>query len=167
MSVLAVVFGRDEVEDGAEPAFSFTESHVKGLLECAMELLRCDSWGFVFVLTPQTSDALLSMVISDSHKVQLLRHQVFIPCLLEGLLLNPGSPHTDEAVKAAVAENFVQCFQQLACFPQGCDALRAEPKVQAALTLVVAEALSQRSKDCADATLKLLWPPVATLQPAG
>jgi hypothetical protein len=29
----------------------------------------------------------------------------------------------------------------------------------------VAEALSQRSKDCADATLKLLWPPVATLQP--
>lgn len=160
-SVLAVVFGRDEIEEGAEPAFSFSESHVEGLLDCTLELLRCESWGFVFVLTPQPGNALLSMVISDSSKKMLLSHKIFIPCLLEGLLLKSDSPRkqdTEEAMQAIVQHQFLQCFQQLACYQPGCEALRAEPKVQKALMALASEALCHEAKDCARSVLTVLWP---------
>ena len=104
-----------------------------------LEILRCESYGFVFVLTPQPGNALLSMVISDHHKDMLLSHAIFIPCLLEGLLLGPDSVRkkdTPPSMQSLVQRQFLECFQQLACYAPACKALRAEPEVRDALVQV-------------------------------
>jgi len=65
---------------GAEQAFPFSKELVDAVLVVTTELLLCESWGKIFLLSPQTGSAVLSLSITDSNKEMLLSDKLFLPC---------------------------------------------------------------------------------------
>ena len=77
---------------------------------------------------------------------------------VSGLLLDPEHPRKDigEPVKTAVQRDFAECIQQISLFPPGCEALKADSAVVAALDALVGKAWSEEAKDCARGALMQL-----------
>ena len=80
---------------------------------------------------------------------------------ISGLLLDPEHPRkdSDEAIKTAVQRDFAECIQQVALFPPGCEALKANEAVLQALLALKDKAWSDEAKLCAEGALMALIPP--------
>lgn len=99
------------------------------------EFMRCESYGPFIPMADSRCRGLLSLCISDVAKHLLLTNSGFIPHLIDGLMLDPEHPRkdTDEEIKTAVQRDFAECIQQIALFPPGCEALKANEAVMPAL----------------------------------
>ena len=147
----ANLWGKDE-----DNPFDFSQGDIDGLIALDTELMRCQVWGSTFVMNRNRCRGLLSLCISDNAKQMLLNNSSFIPHLIDGLMLDPEHPRkdTDEAVKVAVQRDFAECLQQIALFPAGCDALKADSAaVIDVLDALVDKAWSEEAKDCARGAL--------------
>ena len=150
----ANLWGKDE-----DNPFDFSQGDIDGLIALDTELMRCQVWGSTFVMNRNRCRGLLSLCISDNAKQMLLNNSSFIPHLIDGLMLDPEHPRkdTDEAVKVAVQRDFAECLQQIALFPAGCDALKADSAaVIDVLDALVDKAWSEEAKDCARGALMQL-----------
>ena len=155
------------------------EGDIDGSISLNTELMRCEVWGSAFTMASNRCRGLLSLCTSDTAKDMLLSNSGFIPHLIDGesrdlalvldlvsnyttilsgLLLDPEHPRkdTDEAVKAVVQRDFAECIQQISLFPPGCEALKADSSVVAALDALVNKAWSEEAKDCARGALMQL-----------
>ena len=81
--------------------------------------------------------------------------------LIDGLMLDPEHPRkdTNEGIKTAVQRDFAECVQQIALFPAGCDALKANEGIMHALSTLKDKAWSEEAKVCAEGALMALIPP--------
>ena len=123
--------------------------------------MRCAVYGSAFALASNRCRGLLSLCISDTAKQMLLNNAGFIPHLIDGLMLDPEHPRkdTDETIKTAVQRDFAECLQQIALFPAGCEALKANEAVLQALLTLKDKAWSEEAKICAAGALMALIPP--------
>ena len=137
------------------------EGDIDGFILIDTELMRCEVWGSITVLAANRCLGLLSLCISDEVKQMLLSNSGFIPHLIDGLLLDPEHPRKDcdEAVKTVVQRDFAECIQQIALFPPGCDALKANEAVMQALATLKDKAWSDEAKVCAEGAIMALIPP--------
>ena len=113
------------------------EGDIDGFILLDIEFMRCDAWGSMFVLAANRCRGLLSLCISDAAKQMLLNDNAgFIPHMIDGLMLDPEHPRkdTDEAIKTVVQRDFAECVQQIALFPAGCEALKANEVALEALS---------------------------------
>eukprot|EP01050_Picozoa_sp_SAG11_P016871 SAG11_NODE_2357_length_3468_cov_1.841199_2_plen_688_part_00 len=191
--LLAIICGKDE---NKQPVLE--QKDVEGLIRLTTEYTHPTFFGFMiqlkdFALTGVVLP-ILNMTVSDENKRRLLRCPGFIALLVDGLLLDPAHPRAghDREVMAVVQRDYAESLQQLALFPEGREALLADPSIElqlssmapllhervvvmpaiAALELLAAEALSPEAKKAADGALLALGvqqhPPAApaTAQPA-
>ena len=138
-----------------------TEEDIDAFIALDTELMRCEVWGSVYPLISNRCRGMLSLCISDAAKHMLLNNADFIPHLIDGLLLDSEHPRkdADEAIKTAVQRDFAECVQQIALFPAGCDALKANETVMHAMLALKDKAWSEEAKICAEGALMALIPP--------
>lgn len=136
------------------------EKDIDGFLSFEVEIVRCANFGGAFVLLRNQCRGLLNLCVSDTTKPVLLNNPIFIPALLDGLLLDPDHPRkdVDEQIKVAVQRDYAECIQQISLFGPGCAALAANPDVVAVLDMLVDKAWSEEAKICAGGALKQLCP---------
>jgi hypothetical protein len=137
------------------------ERDIDGFIALDTELMRCETWSAFFVMAGNRCRGLLSLCVSDVAKQMLLNNAGFIPHLIDGLMLDPEHPRkdTDGAIKTAVQRDFAECLQQIALFPAGCEALKANETVMQALLTLKDKAWSEEAKICAEGALMALIPP--------
>lgn len=149
--LLAQIWGKEESDAGGQ--FDLTQADVTELLAWTSELVRPQTTvGNVWSLASKQGRGLKHICISDRNKELALAAPGFISHLLDGLFLverNPR-PETSSAVKAAIQQDFADSILQLALYPRGCEALRADPNVEPAVTALASCALSKEAKDSAE-----------------
>ena len=136
-----------------------TEGDIDGFIALNTELMRCESWGSIMVLTNNRCRGMLSLCISDTAKQMLLSSNAgFISHLIDGLMLDAEHPRkdTDEAIKTAVQRDFAECVQQISLFPAGRAALTSDSAIVDVLDALVDKAWSEEAKDCARGALMQL-----------
>ncbi len=148
------VFGRDE-ESTSE--FTFTQQHVDGLIKKWSDVVRAVEMGASAKPSASTIQA-IELCISDKNKPLLLCNEFFIPYLVDALLVEPDHPRASlpSGLRIWCQETHAECLAQLACFPEGREALLREASVSEALHVVVESGLSDRAKQHAESALLAL-----------
>lgn len=66
-----------------------TEDDIDGLIVLDTELMRCEAWGALFLISSNRCRGLLSLCISDVAKQMLLSNRGLIPLLIDGTCVRP------------------------------------------------------------------------------
>ena len=100
----------------------------------------------------------LELCISDAHKPLLLDNPVFLPYLVDALLLDADHPRAamQPQLKSWCQDHHAECLAQLAVFEPARDALRQDPSVIPALEAVSEGGLSAEARQFAQAALLAL-----------
>jgi hypothetical protein len=153
--VAANLFGKEEDSD-----FQFAQHDIDAYIQFSTEIFRPTSFGFVWQLNAKQFHGFLNICISDRNKRLLLNNADFISFLTDVLLLDPDHPRKDttESVKAAIQRDVAEAILQFSLFPEGCEALKADPKLVDAVTKLVIHGWSDEAKDCATRTLMTFHP---------
>jgi hypothetical protein len=165
-SFLAVhVFGRDEGDTMQLRQDDI--DNVVGLLS-TFHLDISLSW---FPLPALWSECMLSLSVSDHHKLLLLENLDAIPHLISGLFLDPDHPHglrakevlqfeaaapTPLDIQAVYQQNYTEALEQLALFAPGKEALLRDEAAVAALETVVKQGMTDEAKEHARGALMAL-----------
>jgi hypothetical protein len=148
------VFGRDE--GGSE--FTFTQQHVDVLLDKWSQTVRAVTFNANSKPTADTVQV-VELCISDRTKPLLLANPVFIPYLVDALLLDPAHPRAGMKPehKAWCQTTHAECIAQIAVFlPDGREALRQDPSVRDALRCVAESGLGDEAQHHAESALLAL-----------
>lgn len=147
------VFGRDE----GGSTFSFTQQQVDDLLSRWAQVVRAEHYFSTYKPDANTIFP-LELSISDLNKPLLLNNPNFLGYLIDGLLLDPTHPRADldPAAKAYCQTVHVECFAQIAVWPDGASALRRDPSVWNALRQVAEVGLSDAARQHAESALLAL-----------
>jgi hypothetical protein len=158
-SVLANIWGKQE-EAESSSGYELTQTDVNDLLVWSAELVRpTTALGATWSLSPNQGRGLKHICISDRHKELALGSAGFVSHLLDGLFLEERNPRPEisTAVKEAIQKDFADSILQLAVYPRGCAALRAEPDVEAAVRALAADgSLSEEAKGSAERILHII-----------
>jgi hypothetical protein len=153
----ATLYGRNE-----DNPFGFVQRDIDGFVSQDIELMRCGVYGYVWPLQANRCRGMLNLCIADAAKGMLLSVPSFIPHLVDGLMLDPSHPRQSGPppnpppgpdVLKSVQRDFAECLSQISLFPAGRAALKAEPAVLQALTILKDTALSDEARLFAEATL--------------
>ena len=151
--VCAICFGKQE----AGGAFKFTQEMVDGVLRSRLAVFSGSISAYSPVLTPfEVVRPILHLTISDQNKLLLIQSTELVAFILETLLIDPDHPRQDqdEAVKAAIQADSVECLLQLATFEPGRARLTQETAIIEALhALSAGKALTGEAKSSADGAL--------------
>ena len=103
-------------------------------------------------LPPFFLQPLVHLCVSDVNKRLLVQCKELVTLLTEALFLDPnhGRQNQDESIKAAIQQDAVDCFLQLALFEPGRDMLAKEAgAIEALQTLADGQALTETAKQYA------------------
>jgi hypothetical protein len=142
--ICAIAFGKQEEED----RFEFSQAHVDTLLVNTKAMFDGD-FQLYFAKTPYYLKPVEAICISDHNKMLLMKSSTLIPLLLSALFLDADHvlSDLDQGVKAAIQNDSVNCFLQIALFAPGRDLLAAEgAAVEALHTLAGGRALTPEAK---------------------
>ena len=92
------------------------------------------------------------------NKPLLLNNKLFIPYLVDALLLDPAHPRAEAAPeqKAWCQMTHCSCLAQLAAAPEGREALSRDPSVRDALRSVAEVGLCEEARQHAESALRAL-----------
>lgn len=154
--VCAICFGKQE----AGGAFKFTQAMVDGVLRSRLAVFSGSISAYSPVLTPfEVVRPVLHLTISDENKLLIIQSPELVAFILETLLIDPDHQRQDqdEAVKAAIQADSVECLLQLATFEPGRARLMQETAIIEALhALSASKALTREAKEFADGALLVI-----------
>eukprot|EP01052_Picozoa_sp_SAG31_P001966 SAG31_NODE_66_length_28567_cov_30.222698_7_plen_413_part_00 len=146
-------FGRDE--GGSE--FTFQQQHIDDMTQAWSKTVR--AFGYYQTLKPSADTiSALELSISDMNKTLLLRNKLFIPYLVDALLLDPKHPRAgmEEEHRIWCQDHHIECLAQLAVYEPAREVLRQDPTVLPALQAVSESGLSVKARELAGAALLAL-----------
>eukprot|EP01043_Picozoa_sp_COSAG02_P000754 COSAG02_NODE_14_length_56855_cov_512.793661_35_plen_399_part_00 len=151
--VCCSVFGRDE----GGSTFTFTPLHIKMLTDNWSQLLR--AVGYKANQKP-TGDSIYAaqLCVSDANKPLLIANEMFVPYLVDALLLDPEHPRAGmkEELKAWCQQHHCEALAQLAVHDGSREALLRDGSVVPALEAVMKDGLSEEARELAAAAVSAL-----------
>ena len=136
--VCCSVFGRDE----GESEFTFTPLHIKTLTDLWSQVVRAVGYR---ANTKPSGDNIYAaqLCVSDANKPLLIANEMFVPYLVDALLLDPEHPRAGmkEELKAWCQQHHCEALAQLAVHDESREALLREGSVVPALGAVLREGL--------------------------
>eukprot|EP01043_Picozoa_sp_COSAG02_P061808 COSAG02_NODE_8380_length_2591_cov_15.477323_3_plen_432_part_00 len=151
--VCCSVFGRDE----GGSTFTFTPLHIKTLTDSWSQVIRAVGYR---VNTKPTGDTIhaAQLCVSDANKPMLIANEMFVPYLVDALLLDPEHPRAGmkEELKAWCQQHHCEALAQLAVHDGSREALLRDGSVVPALEAVMKDGLSEEARELAAAALSAL-----------
>eukprot|EP01043_Picozoa_sp_COSAG02_P032668 COSAG02_NODE_2193_length_9555_cov_102.183481_7_plen_419_part_00 len=151
--VCCSVFGRDE---GGSP-FTFTPLHIKTLTDNWSQAVR--AVGLSANQKPSADNIYAAQLcVSDANKPLLIANEMFVPYLVDALLLDPEHPRAGmkEELKAWCQQHHCEALAQLAVHDGSREALLRDGSVVPALEAVMKDGLSQEARELAAAAVSAL-----------
>ena len=151
--VCCSVFGRDE----GESEFTFTPLHIKTLTDSWSKTVRAIGYR---ASTKPSGDHIYAaqLCMSDANKPLLIANEMFVPYLVDALLLDPEHPRASmkEELKAWCQQHHCEALAQLAVHDESQKALLRDGSVVPALEAVRKDGLSEEARELATAALSAL-----------
>jgi hypothetical protein len=151
--VCCSVFGRDE----GESEFTFTPLHIKTLTDNWSQTVRAIGYR---ASTKPSGDHIYAaqLCMSDANKPLLIANEMFVPYLVDALLLDPEHPRASmkEELKAWCQQHHCEALAQLAVHDESQKALLRDGSVVPALEAVRKDGLSEEARELATAALSAL-----------
>jgi hypothetical protein len=151
--VCCSVFGRDE----GGSTFTFTPLHIKTLTDQWSQVVR--AVGYRANQKPSGDNIYAAQLcVSDANKPLLIANEMFVPYLVDALLLDPEHPRAGmkEELKAWCQQHHCEALAQLAVHDGSRDALLRDGSVVPALEAVMKDGLSEEARELAAAAVSAL-----------
>jgi hypothetical protein len=151
--VCCSVFGRDE----GGSTFTFTPLHIKMLTDNWSQIVR--AVGYRANAPPDGNRIYAAQLcVSDANKPLLIANEMFVPYLVDALLLDPQHPRAGmkEEAKAWCQQHHCEALAQLAVHDGSREALLRDGSVVPALEVVMKDGLSEEARELAAAALSAL-----------
>ena len=151
--VCCSVFGRDE----GGSAFTFTPLHIKTLTDLWSQVVRAVGYRANAKPSGDTIYA-AQLCVSDANKPLLIANEMFVPYLVDALLLDPEHPRAGmkEELKAWCQQHHCEALAQLAVHDGSREALLRDGSVVPALEAVMKDGLSEEARELAAAAVSAL-----------
>jgi hypothetical protein len=151
--VCCSVFGRDE----GGSAFTFTPLHINKLTDYWSQIIR--AVGYRANQKPSGDNIYAAQLcVSDANKPLLIANEMFVPYLVDALLLDPEHPRAGmkEELKAWCQQHHCEALAQLAVHDGSREALLRDGSVVPALEAVMKDGLSEEARELAAAAVSAL-----------
>ena len=151
--VCCSVFGRDE----GGSTFTFTPLHIKTLTDLWSQVVR--AVGYRANSKPSGDNIYAAQLcVSDANKPLLIANEMFVPYLVDALLLDPEHPRAGmkEELKAWCQQHHCEALAQLAVHDGSREALLRDGSVVPALEAVMKDGLSEEARELAAAAVSAL-----------
>jgi hypothetical protein len=151
--VCCSVFGRDE----GGSTFTFTPLHIKTLTDLWSQVVR--AVGSRANHKPSGDNIYAAQLcVSDANKPLLIANEMFVPYLVDALLLDPEHPRAGmkEELKAWCQQHHCEALAQLAVHDGSREALLRDGSVVPALEAVMKDGLSEEARELAAAAVSAL-----------
>ena len=94
----------------------------------------------------------------EDGRYQFIEHLIAGLWLDAGVAEHPARKDTPDAIKAVVQCQYAECILQLALYPAGAEALRADASMREVLSALRDKAWTDEAKKSAESTLMTLYP---------